>query len=300
MSQMQHGLRNGLGSGLGNGLGSGLGSETDATVGGLGGDSLHADLDDPSRVQVVSRVSAILAALASHGPELGIVQMVELTGLSKGTLHRLLAGLEAEGLVRRNPSTRRYRLGFRLFELGTLAVESEELVQRAQSVLEYLANEFGETAHLGVLDDVSVLYVSKVEGWHAQRMQSQVGKRIDAYCTGLGKALLAFSRPERVNAVLSQARVRRTHKTIANAEAFRRELACIRERGYALDDEELAEGLRCIAAPIRSEGTSVVGAISLSGPSSRFTRQAVPRMAKTLVRCATELSNPPELLGRSR
>jgi IclR family KDG regulon transcriptional repressor len=247
---------------------------------------------DPSGgVQVVDRIAAIFDCFLANASEVGIGELSRVTGLSKGTIHRLLAGLEQNRLVEQNPATKQYRLGLRLFELGTHAVSQVDLVAVAQPYLQELAEATGETSHLGVVRDQMVLYIAKVEGWHSLRMPSQVGHRMPMHCIGLGKILLAHLNEADLERYLENADLKAmTPNTITNRHVLRAELANARRNGFGLDNEELELGLRCIAAPIRDYTGEVVAALSVSGPTTRMTAPKTSELAGQIVRAAAAAS----------
>ncbi len=243
------------------------------------------------RVQVIDRTAAIFDCFSIDTPELGVGELARMTGLSKGTVHRLLAALEQHRLVEQDHSTKRYRLGLKLFELGRSAIAVMDYVERTQPFLRDLAGLTGDNAHLAVLDDGMVLYVAKVEGWHSVRMPSRVGQRLPAHCTALGKTLLAYKPVEDVEQILVQRPLdRRTERTITDPEVLKQELETIRGQGYGVDNEELAPDLRCIAAPIRDYTSAVVAAVSISCPSSRLTETNLTDMATKVVQTANAVS----------
>ena len=247
--------------------------------------------DDRYRVQVVDRVLEILEAFSIDTPELGVSELSRAIGLNKGTAHRLLSALERHRLVEQDQTTGRYHLGLRLWELGNRAVARLELPGPAMPALHQLSHETGETAHLAVLDDNEVLYIAKVESKRPLRIPSQVGKRLPPHCTSIGKALLASLSEAELQSVL-QARglPRFTPYTISDPDVLRSELALIRQRGFALDREELEEGLRCVGAPIRDRSAQVVAAISVAGPSVRVNEAETPRLVEAVLRAADSIS----------
>jgi DNA-binding IclR family transcriptional regulator len=255
--------------------------------------------------QVIDRVIDILETFARMGPELGVSEISRALGLKKATAHRLLSSLRRRGIVAQDPKTRRYRLGLKLWELGALATLQVDWVLRVKPHLERLTAETGETAHLAILSDGQILYVEKVESSHSLRMPSQVGRRNPVHCTGVGKAQIAWL-PDEVLAgiVARRGLTRHTPNTITELPALRRELARIRERGYAVDNEEIEEGLICIGAPIRDHTGMVVAGVSIAGPSSRLRPDTIEVHARSVVDAARAMSSvlgcPPELLANGR
>jgi IclR family KDG regulon transcriptional repressor len=252
--------------------------------------------------QVVDRVVDILETFPRLGPELGVSDISRALGLKKATAHRLLASLRRRGIVAQDPQTRRYRLGVKLWELGSMATTQVDWVDRVKPFLQELTDATGETTHLGVLNDGQVLYVDKVESNHSLRMPSQVGKRNPVHCTGVGKAQIAFLLPEVLqNLVARRGLPAFTPRTITEIGALQVELATVRERGYAVDHEEIEEGLVCIGAPIRDHTAHVVAAISIAGPSSRLRPETIAGHAAQVVNIAHRMSAvlgcPPEFLA---
>jgi len=247
--------------------------------------------DSTSGVQVVDRIAAIFQCLVSTTAEVGIGDLSRRTGLSKATVHRLLVALEQNRFVEQNPETRQYRLGLRLFELGSHAVSQVDLVAIAEPFMEELAEATGETTHLGVIRDGMVLYIAKVEGWHALRMPTQVGTRMPLHSTALGKVLLAhLGDAEREAFIQDLNMTSTTTHTVTKPELLEAALTSVRSNGFAVDNEELEVGLRCIAAPIRNYTGQVIGAISVSGPTTRMTVTKTSEIAVQIVKAATSAS----------
>src|SRR4051794_9700553 len=241
--------------------------------------------------QVVDRVVDILETFATIGPELGVSDVSRALGLKKATAHRLLASLPRRGLVAQDPVTRRYRLGMKLWELGSLATSQLDWVDRVKPFLQHLTDVTGETSHLAVLNDGQVLYVDKVESTRSLRMPSQVGKRLPVHCTGVGKALVAFLPEEVLKGVLARRGMpRMTAHTVTDRDTFLRQLGEVRERGYAVDNEEIDEGLTCIAAVVRDHTSHVVAAISIAGPTSRLRPETLADRAREVVGSANAMS----------
>lgn len=261
-----------------------------------------AFLPEPDRslagAQVVDRVVDILEAFTRLGPELGVSDISRALGLKKATTHRLLASLRRRGVVAQDPVSRRYRLGIKLWELGQMAMTQVDWLDRIRPFLQQLTDRVGETTHLAVLHDGQVLYVDKVESTRSLRMPSQVGRRLPAHCTGVGKALLAFLPEELVRTLVARRGLPAfTRNTITDLARLEAELAAIRERGFSVDNEEIEEGLVCIGAPIRDHTSHVVAAVSMAGPSSRVRPETIESHAKSVVEVAAAMSTA---LGSAR
>ena len=252
----------------------------------------------PYRIQVLDRTFAILDVLMDAGKEVGIGELTSRLKLSKSTVHRILMNLEINRYVERVGADGKYRLGPRLFELGTKALAALDLRDEVQPCLERLVARTGETAHFGVLRDGEVTSLFNVQTNRSLGSASTVGRRNPVYCTSLGKAILAFCPKDEVEEVIKGCRFNPyTQHTITDAASLLAELDRIRKRGYAIDDEEFEIGLRCIGAPVRNHLGDVIGALSIAGPTVRLVRRRVPELARFVVQGAAELS---ERLGNRR
>jgi DNA-binding IclR family transcriptional regulator len=242
------------------------------------------------KVQALDRAFAVLDLLGESDTPLGLAQVASSLQLHKSTAHRFLMVLERHRMVERTAGGK-FRLGLRLFDLGNRAIDQYDLRDRAQPHLRRLVTETEETAHLCILEGTHVIYIDKIEPARSVRMITRIGASNPVYCTSVGKAILAFLPEERVTDILRRTRFERfTHRTIATVEALRVEIEKTRRRGYAVDDEELEEGLRCIAVPVLDAQRLPVAAVSISGPSFRVTAQKLPEIANHLLQCVRGIS----------
>ena len=243
------------------------------------------------RIQAIERAVAILNTFSAEEPEFGVTELADRLELHKSTVHRFLVNLEAAGLVERNRHTSRYRLGLRIFELGGLVLQQMNLWDEALPFLEGLVRDSGETGHLAVLDGGEAVYIEKVEARRALRIPSAIGRGYPAHATSLGKLLLAHLDPGASDALISERGLHRcAPNTITEPDRLRDELARIRAQGYAVDDEEYEEGLRCIGAPIVGHTGQVVAAIGIGGPVTRVTPTRVGELAELVMAAAGSLS----------
>ena len=217
---------------------------------------------------VLGRTMALLTAFRSGEEELTLAELARRAGIPKPTAHRLLAELATWNVVERTPGG--HRLGMRLFELGQLAPRQRGLREAAAPFLADLFEATHETVHLAVPDGVDVVYVQKLPGRHGPRIDSRIGGRMPAYCTGVGKALLAFGPPERLAEVLAAGLVRRTPRTVVAPGLLRRELDRVRACGVAEEHEESTVGIACTAAPVLDASGQAVAAISITGWANRM------------------------------
>ena len=243
------------------------------------------------RVQVLERAVDILQVLSEDSRELTAGEVADRLSLHKSTIHRLLAVLDQHRLIRRNADTGRYALGLRLFEFGTRAVRGLRLRDQAQPHLDQLARETGETAHICVLDRGDMVSIAYAEGPRSLRMPATVGRRTPAYCSAVGKAMLAFVSEAALDTVLSERPLRAcTSKTVVTRAALLDDLRQTRTRGYSIDDEEIEKGLRCVGGPVWNYTGEVVAAMSVAGPTFRITKSRVPAVARAVVATTRALS----------
>ena len=241
-------------------------------------------------IRVLERALSVLSHFSHARPELRLADFAAL-GLHKSTLFRLLEVLRAHRLVELDPVTGRYRLGLRLFELGMLAVGRLELARSAQRSLDALVERTGETAHLGVLDGSEVVSIGRAEGTHALRMPGALGRRSPAHGSAIGTVLLAHLPDPAQKALLARPSFPAvTRRTLVRPDQVLRELRAVRQRGYAIDDEEIYPGVRCVGAPVRDHSGEVVAAVSASGPTTRLPREHFPRIAAEVLKAADEIS----------
>jgi DNA-binding IclR family transcriptional regulator len=248
------------------------------------------------QVRVIDRVVAILDEIAHGSTELGDIELAKKLGLHKSTVHRLLAVLQRNGFVEREAGSTKYGLGWRIFELGMVAAARLDLIECARPYVAQLVGQTGETAHLGVLRQGRVVSLVNVESRYSVRTPATVGRHIPLHCTSQGKAILAFLPPDELALQLKNyAFTRHSPSTIVSKDRFLAELALIASRGYAVDNEEYEEGLRCIAAPVRDHSGGVMGAISIAGPTFRVSGSRIPALSRQVMRVAAGLSSA---LGR--
>jgi DNA-binding IclR family transcriptional regulator len=251
----------------------------------------HVAPRSPYQVQVLDRALAILDTLSAEGPDLSLGEISEKLGLHKSTAHRLIMVLERHKLIERNSVNGRYRLGLKLFELGTRAVSQLDLRERARPFLERLVLETSETVHLCILDDSEVVYLDKVEPTRSVRMATSVGRRNPAHCTAVGKAIMAYLSDAQVEVIVRKQGLRAmTANTITSFVELKKELSAIRERGYAIDNEEIEEGVRCVGCVVRNFSGEPLAAISVSAPAFRLTKEKVKSLSPPVVAAANALS----------
>jgi DNA-binding IclR family transcriptional regulator len=246
---------------------------------------------DPYKLQGLDRIVSILDLLGTSDRCLTLAEICQRMDLRKSTAHRALMALERTGLIERAPASR-YRLGLKLYDMGSRAVEQIDLRSWVHPYLRKLALRLGETVHLGVLHKTRVVYIDKVEPINRRVcISSRTGTSNPVYSTSLGKSILAFLPPEQVADIISHIHfVPFTTKTLNSGDELIGALERIRRRGYAIDDEEMEIGTRCVGAPILDADQHAIGALSVSGSALRLAAHCVPGIAEHVVRCAQDVS----------
>ncbi len=243
-------------------------------------------------ISSVARALDILDCLASRPGEMGVTEISRQLRVHKSTVSRMLATLETRGYVSQNGGSGKYCLGMRIVELASHKLEQLDLRAQARPFLEELARATGETAHLAVLDQGKVVYIDKVDTPQTLMMRSRIGYRVFAHCTALGKAILAMLPEAAVDQLIRERGLPRfTPNTIVDALALKEHLRNVRAQGFAVDDEEHEEGIRCAAAPVMNHVGNVVGALSVSGPTLRITRQHLETIGGLVKEAAVRLSS---------
>lgn len=249
-----------------------------------------AKANGPYQLHSLDRAVSVLEVLSDSDTPLSLADICQRMGLHKSTAHRSLMVLERSALIERTGENR-FRLGLKLHELGNRAVEQSDLRSRVHPYFRRLSAQVGETIHLSILQNTSIVYLDKMEPAHRIRMACRVGITNPVYCTSMGKAMLAFQSKTTIEQVVAKIRFKPyTQKTLRSPDALLKSLERVRRRGYAIDDEEIETGVRCIGAPIFNESRQPIAAVSVSGPSSRITAQSVPEIAEHLLRCCRDIS----------
>ncbi len=222
-------------------------------------------------IRVLDRAFGVLALLADGKPR-SLQQLSQEMHLSPSTTFRQLASLAQYRYVERDGTTGQYRLGIACLELARAYSEADDLRRIAVPELEKLRDETRETVHLAVLDQMEIIYIEKLQGLHAiGLMGSRVGGRAPAYCTGVGKVLLAHQSPRIVKHYFLRRKLHRyTDNTITTFKALSAELEAIHARGYAIDHGEHEAQVCCVAVPIFDMSGDVIAGLSISGPAERM------------------------------
>jgi len=229
--------------------------------------------NDRYKIKVLEKAFRILDLYSETTYELTATEIAERVRFNKTSVFRIITNLEEAGFLEKDPATLKYRLGLKIFFMGSLVKPFTDLKRVAKPWLKKLNTLCGETVHLAALQDGEALYLDKIESSRTIRVAaSRVGQKLPAHCSGVGKVLLANIPPDETEAIVAEKGLKRfTDKTITTWERLSEELSRVRKQGYAFDNEEIEEELKCVAAPI-FVNKQVVAAISASVPKERFNR----------------------------
>lgn len=242
-------------------------------------------------IKSIIKAARVINMLADAGQPLSLAQMSSNMSISKSTLHGIISTLVDVKFAVQDQQTGRYWLGTRLFEIGSSISSQWNVRKIAYPFIQRIVAETGETVHMAVLDDYEVLYINKQESTSSIRIVTDIGVKLPAHCTGLGKALLSgMSRLELQFMVKSKGLAKHTESTIINFEDFWKEMVLIKSRGYAVDEQEFVEGLRCVAVPVFSHAGDIIAALSVSGPVSRMQDEKFEHCRDSLLKAAEEIS----------
>lgn len=241
--------------------------------------------------QSLGRGLSLLEHLADAGQGLTLSDLAQRVGLAPSTTHRLLGTLESYGFVQLDEELGHWRVGVRAFSVGNAYLDNRDLTAQARPIMRQLMEGVGETVNLAVLDHDEVVFVSQVECREMMRMVAKLGSRAPLHASGVGKALLAAFSEARLTHLLSQRPlIQLTDNTIHQEAPLRQALGLIRQTGFAVDDEEHAVGLRCLAATLHDQYAEPLGAISISGPLARLPQERLPSLGTQVIEAAAAIT----------
>lgn len=241
-------------------------------------------------VQSLERALQILTCFSLRKPELTLGEIATLTQIPRPTVFRLLTVLEQNRLLARAEDGLHYRIGIRAFELGSLFIAHLSIERIARPVMERLTSQYGMTTNLAILDDGQVVYIATADEPNPLHYRPIVGYRHYVHCSALGKALIADLPEQEIRDILRRRGMPAlSERTITDPDTLLGELKQVRQKGYAMDNQEGALGICCLAVPIYGH-QGKIAAMSISGPSPRFTPQAIQKMAKDMQAAAIDIS----------
>lgn len=243
-------------------------------------------------IEALGRGLSVLEAFSRESPSLSLTDIAETTGLSKSTAFRFTYTLEELGFLKRDPETKQYRPGLKVLRLGFTALNSLEMAQIAEPYLKALSRRCNETTNMTIRDESEIVYVARNKTRQILAVDLQLGSRLPVYCTSMGKAqLIDLSREKLLRLLGPGPYPMLGPHTITALDALVAELGEVRRQGYAINDEELAVGLRAVAAPVRGHEKRIVAAINISIPSARASRQEMEEtLAPMVLETADEIS----------
>ena len=242
-------------------------------------------------VKSFQKIMTILECFSTVDRSLSVSEIAERSGLPRSTAHRLVLSLRQIGLLDQDGNRLEYRLGLKLFELGTAVLINMDIHREGRTFVELLGQATGESVHLCVFDGWRMSFVERVLGGRSGPNNSTiVMESSPCHCTGVGKAALSFQEERVIDRICGLGLPAYTRNTITDPTALRAELARIRERGFAIDNGEMEANVRCVAAPIRNSSGRVFAAISVSGPDRRITEERALELAPKVIEHADLVS----------
>lgn len=246
--------------------------------------------DAKNRIQTYTKMMKVLRSFSRVDRHLPLASIAETADLPRATAHRILSALREIGFIEQDTRRGTYCLGLGLFELGSLAHANMDLMREAKPLVDELAHTSATAAHLGVFNGMQIVVVEREDQpGHAVRASRPL-ETAPAYCTGLGKAVLAHQPREVFDRIVAAGLKRYTRNTLTTAAALQRDLVRIRQRGYATDKGEHQLWTHCVAAPIRDASGRVFSAVSVTGSSEQVSAERTPVLAELVVQTAASIS----------
>ncbi len=234
---------------------------------------------------------AIVEAIARAARPLGVSEINVLLGVPKPTAHRIMRSLEAEAMLQREPGTRRYRIGPRLFRLGLEVVAGSVRMAPRHAILEALSQEIGETCNFGVMAGNHVVYLDRVEAAWPLGLRFEPGSKVPLHCTAMGKLFLSFLSPAQRRRLMGATLLHSyTENTITDPERMEGELARIRETEVSADNQEFLAGVVCVAVPVRGSRGEIAAGLAVSAPLARMSLNRAMQQVPLLRAAAERMS----------
>lgn len=242
-------------------------------------------------IKSVDKAFRIIELMAQESRPMGVTEISKILKINKSTVHATLNTLLDKGYFEQDAEGGKYRLGIAFAQIANACLNTMDFRNKAKPIITRLSKQVNETVHMVVLRQGKVVYIEKQESVQSMRIHTEIGKSQPCHCTGVGKAILAWMDPEERRQLIKEHGLPRfTDKTITDEGVLYKHLEEIRQKGYAIDDEENEKGLRCIAAPIRDYSGKVVAAISIAGPTTRISNDSLEQMAHLVVEAGLEIS----------
>jgi len=241
-------------------------------------------------IRVINRAFDLLELLARTDHPMSLTEITAESGISKTTVYRLLHTMHERHYVEKDRNNC-YTIGIQLIETVSSHINGLELQTESKPILATLREDLNLTAHLGILDGIDVIYVEKLDLYPTTRLYTQVGYRSPAYCSSMGKCMLACLSGDELDEILYRLRFEKfTPNTIISARELKQHLKKVRTQGYAVDDQEYMTGHRCVGAPVFDYRGDAIASISASGPISQVTDEKLPFVIGEVKKAACEIS----------
>lgn len=248
-------------------------------------------MKDTKTIGSVIKAVEVLEELAKSEDGLGVTEISNRLNYGVSATYHLLNTLKQCNIIEQDKKTKKYRIGFELFRICGMAKRQNALASLAQPYLDKLREMVGETSNLVVLDGNEVIYIAQSESTKLLKLFTQLGAKVPFYCTGGGKAILAYQPKKVQDLVLNNTNfIKFTGNTLSDINELVRELDIIRQQGYAMDNEEREEGVTCIATPVFDCYGEAIASISISGPTYRLKEKGIATIIKNVTDTAKELS----------
>lgn len=245
---------------------------------------------DKNKSTTALKALQVLEAVAVSSVPVSVNDVAEAVGIDKTTVYRMLMTLVEAGYVNRDEISKRYRLSYKVVSLSRNLLMENEVSRLIRLTLRQISDETRETLHYAVLDGDETVLVQRVKGTQLVTVDFQIGDRSKLHCTSIGKVLLAFQDIRYIERIITAGLPKLASNTIIDPDTFRQELQRIRSQGYAIDDHEFTDNMRCIAVPVFEGGGHVNGGISISGPDSRFILEKLEELKVPMLKASRELS----------
>jgi DNA-binding IclR family transcriptional regulator len=247
---------------------------------------------DARLINSLSRGVEILRMLAQADAPTGVTDVAERLKVDPSTAYRLLVTLEAGGLAQKDADSKKYGIGYGVLEIAYGLLRKMSVVNVAYPLVRSIATLTGESTHVAVLDGTRAVFVDRQSGAGILRVETTIGSSEPAYCTAVGKALLADHSLVELRHLYGEAPLKRyTPQTITDMRELANELERVRRIGYAYDEEELHPGVRCLACPVRNHRGRIVAAFGISMPATRLTREHLPALVERIAGAAENISS---------
>lgn len=248
-------------------------------------------MKDITRVQSIDRAVAILDCFSEEKKELKLSEISERLGLNKSTVHGIISTLKYHGFISQDEETQKYKLGIRFVQFGDLVINSMNIRNAAVPVIDAVCEKIEETVHVAMLDGLDVVWIEKRECTKSIKTSTKIGARLPAYTTADGKIIICYQNKDKIKNYLPKRIPQYTKNTITNKGEFIKKLEEMKKNGYAIDNEEYVEGLKCVAAPIFDHDGKVRFSLSTTGPAFRMNEERIKELIVIIKEAANEISH---------